>query len=662
MFFSLRSQLSKWKNKWHNRNTQPIVAPYYDFKLLQKARGRFWPRWRQLKEMRHILSPQEKWVMKISILFLAAGVFWAGSNWVGAHRVVGPAVGGTLTEAVVGSPQFVNPIFSSTNDVDADISRLVYSGLMRYDEKNRLLPDLAVKYSISPDNKTYTFSLRQDVYWHDGERFTAQDVVYTVETAQNVLTASPLYLSFQGVKVAAPDDYTVVFILAEPYAPFLSVLTLGILPEHVWFNMPPEQMRLAQTNIQPVGSGPFQFKKLTKDESGKIYSYELERFPRFYREPPFLQEFIFQFYPAYEGEAGAVQALREQKAQGLSFVPKNLRERIERKHLSLRTLQLSQYTALFFNQRGNEILKEKDVRLALGQAIDKERILREAIRGEGQIISSPVLPGFPGYGAEFGKMNYSLDEVNKLLDKGWPRLSAQSYEEEKEKALLAEWQKSAAAASSTPAGADISTSTLEEAKAEIKKKLQEELNPAQTFYRRRKDGKLLEINLVTVGTEEYKQAAELVAGFWQGVGVKTNVHYVAARDFVKEVLKTKNYDILLYGEIVGSDPDQYPFWHSSQADFPGLNLAGYVNRNVDAILQKARENGDENEKNELYKKFQEILLGELPAIFLYSPTYTYALSDEIKGVDVNRVSAPADRFADIATWYIKTKGQWNFKK
>ncbi len=667
MFVSFfRNLFVKYQLKKKEWQTKPVVTSHYDLKLLQRLQGRFWPRWQQLLQVKRLLTAKEKTIMRLSVLVLFAGLLWIGGNWAGAHRLPAPAVGGVVTEAVVGSPQFINPIFATTNDVDMDISRLVYSGLMRYDEKNRLVPDLAIKYTISQDKKIYTFNLRQDAAWHDLENFTARDIVFTFETIQNVLTASPLYISFQGVKVEAPDDWTVVFTLPEPYTSFLSSLTVGILPEHVWFNMPPEQMRLAQTNIQPVGTGPFRFKKLTKDESGRIYSYELARFDRYYRQSPFLEGFIFQFYPAYEGEAGAVQALRGQKVAALSFVPKNLRDKIERKHIILHTLQLPQYTALFLNQARNSSLKDKDVRLALAQVIDRERILREAVRGEGQVINSPVLPGFPGYDGQLGELVYNVNVANTLLDKNWPKFSANEYRELRQKELLAEWEKNNSNfASSTPTstlGTAVAASALEEAGAAIKEKLAEELNQAQTFYRRsKKEGKILEINLVTVGTEEYKQAAEMIVGFWQEAGVKTNLRYVGVREFAKEALKNREYDALLYGEIIGSDPDQYPFWHSSQVDFPGLNLAGYVNRNVDSLLQKARESAEENEKNELYKKFQEILLSELPAIFLYTPTYTYALTEQIKGVDVSRIAQPADRFADITTWYIKTKGQWNFK-
>ncbi|KKQ27945.1 MAG: Extracellular solute-binding protein [Candidatus Magasanikbacteria bacterium GW2011_GWC2_37_14] len=659
----MKEFLLKIKNRLFRYRSQPIAPHHYDVRLLQQVKGRFWPRWHQLTQINRVLSSFEKKLFKLAFFVLLIGLFWVGSSWVKAHRIQAPAIGGTVTEAVVGSPQFINPIFAISNDVDMDISRLVFSGLMRYDEKNKLVPNLTVKYNLSADKKVYTFELRRDVLWHDNEPFTSKDVVFTFEAIQNILVGSPLYVSFQGVKVEAPDDYTVVFTLPEAYSPFLNSLVVGILPEHAWFNVLPEQMRLAQTNIQPIGTGPFMFKKFTKDESGRIYNYELVRFENFYRQLAFLEGFNFQFYSAYDGDSGAIQAVRNQKVDSLSFVPKNLRERIERKHIVLKILQLPQYTTLFFNQTRNEVLKDKNIRLALAESLDKERILKEAINGEGQIINSPVLPDSPGYNSEIGKINYDITSANVLLDKEWPKITAEEYKEIRRQEILSELQKSntTAVATSTSNAVSSTEQITPELQKQVETTLNTELNQAQTFYRKNKDGKILEINLVTVGTEEYKQAAGMIAGFWQEVGVKTKVDFVASRDFSKEVLRNRDYDVLLYGEIIGSDPDQYPFWHSSQANFPGLNLAGYVNRNADATLQKIRVTTDEKEKAELYKSFQELLTSELPAIFLYMPTYTYALSDTILGVDVTKISHPADRFADVVTWYMKTSGKWNFQ-
>ena len=122
----------------------------------------------------------------------------------------------------------------------------------------------------------------------------------------------------------------------------------------------------------------------------------------------------------------------------------------------------------------------------------------------------------------------------------------------------------------------------------------------------------------------------------------------------------REYDVLLYGEIVGADPDPYPFWHSSQIDYPGLNLSRYINRNADALIEKIRSAPSAEASVELYRKFQDLILSDAPAVFLYMPTYTYATSADLKGVETSLISHPSDRFAGVVDWYLKTDGRWHF--
>jgi ABC-type transport system substrate-binding protein len=212
-----------------------------------------------------------------------------------------------------------------------------------------------------------------------------------------------------------------------------------------------------------------------------------------------------------------------------------------------------------------------------------------------------------------------------------------------------------------------STDPRLQAEADVTALLAQELNPAQTFYRQGKPdkktntpGPFYTLHLVTADTVEYHQAAELISGFWQEVGVQTTVEYVAPKDMSREVLKDRSYDVLLYGAIVGSDPDQYPFWHSSQVDFPGLNLSRYMSRAADKLLEQARTTTNDADQVTAYKKFQDILLSDRPAIFLYSPSYRYATSDRVQGIVVDRIFQPADRFANVTQWYVKTTGRWQF--
>lgn len=675
MLASFKSFLTKKIEERKRPEARPFVSHNYDISLARKALGKTFPKLRQIFHINKLFNKKERKIFRLSFLVFFISLIWLGLNFVNNNRIEVPKNGGKFIEASVGSPQFINPIFSVTSDVDMDISRLVFSGLMRYGKNNELVTDLAAKYEISDDKKIFTFELRKDVVWHDDQPFTAQDVVFTIETIQNNIVSSPLNISFQGIEVIAIDDYTVRFISKEPYPGLLSSLTVGILPEHIWYSVAPEQIRLAQSNIRPVGTGPFMFSRLTKDDNGHIYTYELERFDRYYRELAYLDEFIFQFYTEYQGDTGSIQALRGKKVNSLSFVPKQLRDKVERKNINIYTLQMPQYTALFINQNNNVFLKEKSLRQALELSIDKDRILREALGGEGQVINSPILPSFLGYNPELGKTEFSPSSANDILDKTWTRVGAEEYRNLKKEEFMKEWdEKNPITTSTLMMDQNNSTSTekinneleittsspREQAEKEIDTRLDEELSESQIFYRKNKENKFLEITIVTVGTNEYQQAAKMIAGFWQEIGVKVNIKYVSAKDISRDILKNRNYDVLLYGEIVGSDPDPYPFWHSSQAIFPGLNLSSYVNRNIDTLLEQARGMTDDIKRAEAYTKFQEILLGDIPAVFLYMPTYTYAVTDDVRGINTKKISQPADRFSDVTSWYMKTKWEWVF--
>ncbi len=640
----------------------PLVSHEHDVALIRSLRGKRIPSVKQWARLPGLLSTRERKIFGLASVIFFVSVLWFGYTLLSARLMSAPAVGGRYIEAVVGAPQRINPLFASTNDTDVDLTRFIYSGLMRHDSSQRLVPDLAIKYDVSDDKLVYTFSLKQGVHWHDGEPFTAEDVVFTFESIQDPAINSPLLVSFQGILVEALDEYTVRFTLPEAFSAFLSTLTVGMLPEHIWTSVPADQMRLSQKNIQPIGTGPYQFSKFLKDDSGRIVRYELIRVEDWYRQSPYIEEFIFAFYSAYAGPGGAIQDLREKKVDGLHFVPYDLRSQVLRKHLVLRTLQLPQYTALMFNTSHTSFLEELDVRKMLTCSIDKERILRETLDNEGQIIHSPVLPGFPGYDPERKTERCDTATANETLDDTYSRLTVDAYKEKLLHEEIVRYKASLTVASSTPEGETAPTESVdvpENILQQMRDAIDTRIDPAQPFYRVDDDDTIVTLSIVTSDTTEYAQAAHLVAGMWQELGIVTTISLVPAKDISKQVLKERKYDVLLYGMIVGDDPDQYAFWHSSQAVFPGLNLSRYVNRSVDTVLEDAREKTDPDELATTYREFQDLLLADAPAVFLYMPTYTYALSDMIQGFDVVRISHPADRFNSIESWYIKTKKVWN---
>ncbi len=656
--------MSKVRQTWQRlfKPSSSLVTPHHDMAVLRRLRGRRWPQWRQWRHFSKLLDKSERRWYRVGQTSLVVGLALLVTAIVWHYRIPQPAVGGEYTEGIVGAPHLVNPIFAPLNETDMDLSRLVYSGLLRYDAVGNLVPDLTTEYQTSADRKTYTFTLRKGVMWHDGEPFTSRDVAFTIEVIQDPTVGSPLLSTFQGVKVSAIDDYTVQLSVNEVAPGLLSSLTVGMLPEHMWGGLPRDQIRLAPVNIShPIGTGPYMMKRLYKDDTGYVYRYTLTRFASYYAQPAYVTDLSFQFFSDYDGDQGAIQALLERKVDGLHFVPAAFRDRVQRKHTVLHTLQLPQYSAVFFNQDRNADLADKDVRVALNTALDKERILQQSVGGEGTVLTGPVLPGFPGYQFTTTTPVGSIDEANALLDKKWKRITVDEYKEALRKKFRAERQASETpVATTTPSTASSTTPTTNSLNdSEIEQLVEAELNESQLFYRQNKDGRILQVDVVTADTFEYRAAAQLIAGYWGDLGVRAVVSYVAPKDITRTALKDRVYDALLYGIIVGADPDQTPFWHSSEVDYPGLNLARYNNKKVDDLLTKIRQSTTVSSTADLSVQFNQIVHDDLPAIFLYTPTYTYLQGTNVQGFGVTRIAHPADRFANVTDWYTNTRGVWS---
>lgn len=564
------------------------------------SQGRRWPSPRQLRYLPRVLSKQEKIILLgLLALFLISGIVLGIRFYLGHTKEV-PVSGGEYVEGLVGNPAYINPILAPSNDTDMDISRLVFSGLFEYNEQRELVPDLAESYELSEDQKTYTIHLKNNIKWHDGQPFSSEDVLLTIEAIQNQEIKSPLALNLRGVTAEAPDGSTIILTLTEPFAPFLNSLTFGILPYHIWSDIQPVSFHLAETNLKPIGTGPYKFNSLKKDRSGNIKSYELIRNPDYYQRPAYIEKIRFVFYPDLES---LIEAGRDKKVEGLGYVPKESKEFLSKnKEIVSHLLHLPQYTAVFLNQK-NQLLKNLDIKQALAYAINKPEIIEQVLKGEGEPIHAPILPGFIGYNPEVKKYEFEPTKAIETLDKaGWA--------------------------------------------------LDEESGM------RKKDGQELRFTLTTIDQPDFVATANLLKDYWQKIGVGVELRIIDGSRIEKYVIKPRDYEALLVGEIVGTDPDPYSFWHSSQGRDPGLNLSVYVNKDVDQLLEEARKTTDLEQRQMKYLHFQNILADELPALFLYNPTYTYGLNANIKGFNLNRITIPSDRFTNIENWYIKTKREW----
>jgi peptide/nickel transport system substrate-binding protein len=435
----------------------------------------------------------------------------------------------------------------------------------------------------------------------------------------------------------------------------LNSLTVGILPEHIWFTYSQGTIgnfKLAENNLKPIGTGPWKFDKFIKKDDGSIQVYFLSRNENYYGQKPYFKTLSFEFF---EDCNQAVQEVQNEKIRAMSFVTCKSKNELEKKHVSLYDLTLPQYTALFFNSDTQTDLKDKNFRLALTQSIRKEDIVSQALQGAGSIINAPLLEGQLGYHKDIKKIPFNIDDANILLDKKWTRIQPEDYFALRKTALQKQFQDTLkASSSSTP-----NTTTLPDGlDTTISETIRSEMPPTQTFYRKDKNNKPLQLTITTVEIPEYQKTADILKQQWQALGIQTNISIIRKTDIKKEILRNHNYEILLYGEIVGADSDLFPFWHSSQVDSPGLNLALFSNRNADKILEEARVTIDDQKRATLYKQFQDILVEELPAIFLYTPTYTFMVNKDIKGITISHLVNPSDRFNYLPDWYEKTTWKW----
>ncbi len=639
-----------------------------DLKLLKQIKNNGLPTLNQFKYLGNFLSAFEKKIITTAALVLFLTLIGWATYGIATHSKLAPKTGGEYSEGLVGQPKYINPIFSSTNDVDSDISSLVYSGLFKYDNNKKLVPDLAEKFTIASNQKTYDIVLRKNLKWSDGEPITIDDILFTFESLQNVETGSPLITSFQGVLIEKTDENTIRFTLKTPFAPFLDILVVGILPEHIWANIPPSNIRLAKFNLQPVGSGPWRFDKMVKDSSGSLQSFTLTPNDNFYDKKPYLKTLTFKFFNNYNE---AVSALRTQNILGLSFIPHNLKDKVSGKNLNIFALQLPQYTALFFNKSSKPDLKDDDLRLALTSAINKKTIIEEALGGDGAQIDAPILPGNLGYFEQVKKISFNIAAANQLIDKKYPRIQPEEYFKIRHDQILkslhpeqptvtpkqdtAKTNKKATPANSVKPIEAPTVSTEDESK--INEMIRAEMTSGQAFYRRSGKNDVLHLNITTADTPEYIKTAQQVVKMWSEIGIQTSIITVGSRQIVRDALKDRSYQVLIYGEMIGADPDLYSFWHSSQSDYPGLNLAKFSDRDADKLLEDARTTLDTDARTKLYQKFQNILATDIPAVFLYSPTYIMAVNKDIHGVDISNLANPQDRFGTLGNWYIKTTRQ-----
>ncbi len=347
----------------------------------------------------------------VAIFFLAGYDYWVLSIPVAAN-------GGQYSEGILGEPHYLNPVVASASEVDKDITTLIFSGLLKHDASGRIVPDLAESYSLANDNKSYEFTLRDNLKWPDKVPLTVDDVIFTINLIQDTRYQSPLRNNWQGVKLEKIDDRHLIIHLPVEYEPFLESATLGILPQHLWSNIQPQNFLLSQLNTKPIGLGQYELRKITKNAAGLIRSMELAPNP-YYPQPAHISTLTLRFY---DDQPSLIEAFKRREVEGLSLTSTLEKESLKSRNITFYDLNLPRYFAVFFNQDQSPALAELDVRKALSYATDRQNIVTDILKNDGNVQYGPFSYSLLDISQPDQKYDFNLDTANSVLDKaGWKK-------------------------------------------------------------------------------------------------------------------------------------------------------------------------------------------------------------------------------------------------
>jgi len=506
-----------------------------------------------------------------------------------------PADGGSYTEGVIGQIDKINPLFIN-NEAEATANSLVYSGLVKIMPNNKIVPDLAESWTIQENGKVYLFKLKKNLKWQDKTELKADDVIFTINLIQNPDTRTSLSSVWQNIKVIKVNDYEIQVSLPNNYNDFLKVAAQPILPEHLLKELDPSSFKIAEFNTKPIGSGPYKFVRF--DQTGKetIAVFDANEFAQPHR--PYINRVRLRLYENFDDLYSAV--LRKQ-VNGISQIPYSKIDDVKKLgSMMVYNQYLPRYKAVFFNLK-NEFLAKKEIRQALSKAIDRQEIINQSLGDKAMAVFAPILPGKEGYDRKYNVEQFDLNKASAELDAaGWSR------------------------------GQD---------------------------GVRTKDGKKLSLRLIASNDAEGIRAGKIIKDNFKKIGVEIDL-ILSNNDLLQaDFIRPRNFDLAIIGQNVGATTDLYSFWHSSQISAPGLNLSGLNDRKTDKLIELGRKSNDSKYRDEKYRQAQESIMTEVPAVFLYNPIYSFAITKNIKGFNQGKLSNPVEIINDISNWYIYEKNK-----
>lgn len=508
-----------------------------------------------------------------------------------------PVAGGVFNEGVIGQFSNANPIYA-TSPVDRAVSRLVFAGLLKYDNQNNLVGDLAKSWKVDSSGKVYTVKLKPNLVWQDGKPLTAEDVVFTFNVIQDPASSSPLINNWTGIQVKALDKRTVEFVLPNPLSSFPDSLTVGIIPKHVLSTIPRAKLRSSSFDTKnPIGSGPFKLSDVTVNQGseGQVQdNITLTPFDNYWAGSPKLSVFVLHSFMDQQSMVDDFRANQLNAMAGLDSVPSDIADSSSNE---VENFNLTAANMVFFRTT-DSILSSKKVRQALVLAANPSAIISQ-LQYPARRIDEPILDSQFAYNPKYAQQVNRPAKANRILsDAGWKESAA---------------------------------------------------GP------RHKKSQKLAFSLTALDSPENHMITAQLQQQWKAVGVEMHPSLLD-QDSFHNALLTHNYSSVLYSVSVGSDPDVFVYWDSSQAK-PGssmLNLSEYKSKQGDTALEAGRTRFGHALRKAKYTPFLKAWSQDNPALVLFQPKFSYVVHGKLYGLRPHTINDPSDRYFSVANWAIRT--------
>lgn len=537
-----------------------------------------------------------RWIVVPVLLGLVLLVSVYGPTGSNAPTQALPAYGGVFREGVSGTPLYINPVLCDFNAIDRSLCQLLFRGLLRFDRNGIPVADLAQSYAVSADGLVYSFQLAPDIRWHDGILVTAHDVVFTYEVIQDPDFPGDAALATVArlATVQAMDLLTVEFRLAQPFAPFLDMMTIGLLPQHVYGAIPVSQLIDYIDQLPIIGNGPMQVARYD-DISLRLVPHRNQDY-----DPPYISVLEYRFHL---NVADLFTAFSQGELEGLSTgVVQNLEVLPNKADVQLFASPESSLVVVLLNFQAESVphLQELQVRKALLHALNREKVVSSSELGWGIVAHSPMMPHNWAHKDDIRQYAFDpLQAVRLLADSGWQDRDGDGILD--------------------------------------------------------RDGTPLSLTLLTSQDAILNAYAHTIAGFWRDIGIAVQIEALPLDVMVNDRLTPHAFEAALvrFSGLEG-DPDPFRFWHSSQVAPGQLNYGAWANPFADELMARARIALDAQERRWLYHRFQDVFAEDLPALPISYPVYVYGVHERVKNVQIGPLNHPSERFTSFADWYIQT--------